>query len=82
MISLNFDRIFNVLARTTMQVSPLIRRVLADNPCPFTFKGTSSFIIGRGEVAIIDPGPDNDAHLAALLAAVKGETRQPYPRHP
>jgi glyoxylase-like metal-dependent hydrolase (beta-lactamase superfamily II) len=48
--------------------------VLADNPGPFTFKGTSSFIVGHGEVAIIDPGPDDDRHLAALLAAVKGET--------
>jgi glyoxylase-like metal-dependent hydrolase (beta-lactamase superfamily II) len=48
--------------------------VLADNPSPFTFKGTSSFIIGHGEVAIIDPGPDSDAHLEALLSAVKGET--------
>jgi glyoxylase-like metal-dependent hydrolase (beta-lactamase superfamily II) len=74
MVSLNFDRSFDVPAETTVAVSPLIRRVLADNPGPFTFKGTSSFIVGHGDVAIIDPGPDDDTHLAALLAAVKGET--------
>ena len=55
-------------------LSPLIRRVLARNPGPFTFKGTMSYIIGRGKVAIVDPGPDDDAHIAALLDAVRGET--------
>lgn len=74
MVSLSFDRSFDVPPETAMAVSPLIRRVLADNPGPFTFKGTSSFIIGHGEVAIIDPGPDSEAHLTALLAAVQGET--------
>ena len=57
----------------TEQLSPLIRRVLADNPSPFTFTGTQSFIVGRGEVAIIDPGPDLPKHVEALLAATKGE---------
>jgi glyoxylase-like metal-dependent hydrolase (beta-lactamase superfamily II) len=74
MVSLRFDRSFDVPPETAIAVSPLIRRVLADNPSPFTYKGTSSFIIGHGEVAIIDPGPDDDPHLAALLAAVRGET--------
>jgi glyoxylase-like metal-dependent hydrolase (beta-lactamase superfamily II) len=55
------------------QVSPLIRRVVADNPGPFTFRGTGTYIVGRGEVAVIDPGPDDPAHLAALLAATAGE---------
>jgi glyoxylase-like metal-dependent hydrolase (beta-lactamase superfamily II) len=55
-------------------VSPLIRRVTARNPSPFTFTGTHSFIIGRGTVAVIDPGPADDAHLAALLQALDGET--------
>ena len=56
------------------QVSPLIRRVIANNPGPFTFTGTGVYIIGRGEVAVIDPGPDLPEHLDALLAATKGET--------
>lgn len=55
------------------QVSPLIRRVIANNPGPFTFVGTGTYIVGRGEAAVIDPGPDDPAHLAAILAAVAGE---------
>jgi glyoxylase-like metal-dependent hydrolase (beta-lactamase superfamily II) len=54
-------------------VSPLIRRVVANNPGPFTFKGTGTYIVGHGEVAVIDPGPDDPAHLAAILKAVEGE---------
>lgn len=56
------------------QVSPLIRRVIANNPGPFTFTGTGTYIIGKGEVAVIDPGPDMADHLEAILAAVAGET--------
>ncbi len=55
------------------QVSPLIRRVIANNPGPFTFTGTGTYIIGKGEVAVIDPGPDMADHLEAILAAVAGE---------
>ncbi len=55
-------------------VSPLVRRVLAHNPGPFTYTGTGTYIVGRGTVAIVDPGPDDPAHVAALLAAVAGET--------
>lgn len=56
------------------QVSPRIRRVVAENPGPFTFTGTGTYIVGRGRVAVIDPGPALDAHLQALLKAVEGET--------
>ena len=59
-------------------VSPLIRRVVADNPGPFTYTGTGTYIVGRDApgagVAVIDPGPLDDAHLAALLAAVEGQS--------
>ena len=51
-----------------------MRRVLVDNPSAYTFKGTSTFIVGRGRVAVIDPGPEDERHLAALLHAVRGET--------
>jgi glyoxylase-like metal-dependent hydrolase (beta-lactamase superfamily II) len=54
-------------------VSPLIRRVVANNPGPFTYLGTGTYIVGRGEVAVIDPGPDLPEHLAAILKAVDGE---------
>jgi glyoxylase-like metal-dependent hydrolase (beta-lactamase superfamily II) len=56
------------------QVSPLIRRVVANNPGPFTYLGTGTYIIGKGEVAVIDPGPDMADHLDALMAALEGET--------
>ena len=55
-------------------LSPLVRRVLARNPSPFTYTGTGTYIVGTGTVAIIDPGPDNAGHISALLAAVAGET--------
>ena len=56
------------------QVTPLIRRVVCNNPGGFTFHGTGTYIIGRGDVAVIDPGPLDDAHIAALEKAVEGET--------
>jgi glyoxylase-like metal-dependent hydrolase (beta-lactamase superfamily II) len=56
------------------QISPLIRRVVARNPSPFTFKGTGTYVVGSGQVAIIDPGPDLTQHIDALLAALRGET--------
>ena len=57
------------------RLSPLLRRVIADNRSPFTFTGTCSYIVGEGKVAIVDPGPaDHPAHLAALLDAVRGES--------
>jgi glyoxylase-like metal-dependent hydrolase (beta-lactamase superfamily II) len=52
---------------------PLVRRVLAGNPSAFTFTGTQTYIVGRGEVAVIDPGPDDPDHVEALLRAVEGE---------
>lgn len=55
------------------RVSPLIRRVIANNPGPFTFTGTGTYIVGEGEVAVIDPGPDMSDHLEAILKAVAGE---------
>ena len=54
-------------------VSPGIRRVVANNPGPFTFTGTGTYIVGHGEVAVIDPGPALDTHLAALLTALEHE---------
>lgn len=55
------------------QVSPRIRRVIARNPGPFTYTGTGVYIVGRGEVAVIDPGPDLPEHFEALKAALAGE---------
>jgi glyoxylase-like metal-dependent hydrolase (beta-lactamase superfamily II) len=69
-----FDKNFNLKPGEAETVMPGIRRVLCNNPSPFTYKGTVSYIVGRGRVAIIDPGPDDPAHSTALLDAVRGET--------
>ena len=58
----------------TDELSPSIRRVVANNPGAFTYTGTGVYIIGRGEVAVIDPGPLQDDHFEALKAALDGET--------
>ena len=55
-------------------LTPLVRRLIAPNAGPFTFTGTCSYIVGRGRVAVIDPGPDDAGHIEALLAATTGET--------
>lgn len=57
---------------TLMQLSPLVGRVLAPNPSPFTYTGTQSYVVGTEEVAVIDPGPDDPAHLNALIVAIAG----------
>ena len=56
-----------------VDVSPTIRRIVAQNPGPFTFKGTGTYVVGHGKVAVIDPGPDLPAHVDALLEALDGE---------
>lgn len=69
-----FNREDAAVAGQVEQLSPLVRRILCDNPGPFTFKGTVTYVVGKGRVAIIDPGPDDPRHIATVLEAVKGET--------
>jgi len=69
-----FNRNFPLKPGVVEEARPLVRRILCNNPSPFTFSGTVSYIVGRGKVAIIDPGPADRAHAAALLDAVRGET--------
>jgi glyoxylase-like metal-dependent hydrolase (beta-lactamase superfamily II) len=69
-----FDKEFMLVPGKVDEPMPGVRRLLCNNPSPFTFKGTVSYIIGRGKVAIVDPGPEDAAHSAALLDAVRGET--------
>jgi glyoxylase-like metal-dependent hydrolase (beta-lactamase superfamily II) len=68
-----YNKTFDLIAGRAAEVAPGVRALVANNPGPFTFKGTVSYIIGRGDVAIVDPGPDDEAHIAALLDAVRGE---------
>ena len=55
----------------SVPVSPLIRRVTANNPGPFTYLGTGTYLIGHGAVAVVDAGPDDPAHVDAVLAALE-----------
>jgi glyoxylase-like metal-dependent hydrolase (beta-lactamase superfamily II) len=71
---MDFDRDDPFSYATVETLRPWLRRVVARNPSPFTFHGTGTFIVGRGTVAIVDPGPDLPEHVDALLEAVRGET--------
>ena len=71
---LPIDRRFEPRYGEAVRIAPLIRRVLAPNPSPFTFHGTGTYIVGHGRVAVIDPGPLLPAHLAALDRVLTGET--------
>lgn len=69
-----FNKKLDLAPDTVDNVVPGVRRIMADNPGPFTFKGTLTYIVGKGKVAIVDPGPDDPAHIAAVLDAVRNET--------
>lgn len=72
-MAIPFVREIDVAYGRVDQVSPLVRRVIANNPGAFTYTGTGVYIIGRGEVAVIDPGPLQDDHFEALKQALEGE---------
>lgn len=69
-----FNRAAPAPAGILEPISPGLRRIIAPNPSPMTFTGTCTYIVGHGEVAVIDPGPDDEAHLNALTQSLKGET--------
>ena len=70
-VVLPFSRDFDCEYGVADIVAPGLRRIVANNASPFTFKGTNSYIVGTGTVAVIDPGPDEEAHRAALLAELE-----------
>ena len=70
---LAFNRSQDVDYGVAQEVAPGVRRIVANNPGPYTFLGTNSYVVGSGEVAVIDPGPAEQSHLAAIAAAIKGE---------
>ena len=73
MSAIPFVRDFDFEYGRCDRLSEQVRRVVANNPGPFTYTGTGVYIIGRGEVAVIDPGPAITEHEAALDAALEGE---------
>ncbi len=68
-----FEREMDPAYGVLVPVSPSIRRITARNPGPFTYLGTGVYVVGSGEVAVIDPGPDLPEHVEALTAALAGE---------
>ena len=69
-----FDKTFDLKPGIAEDIAPKVRAICAGNASPFTFKGTVSYIVGSGNVAIIDPGPDDPDHIDALLKTVRDET--------
>jgi glyoxylase-like metal-dependent hydrolase (beta-lactamase superfamily II) len=70
---LKFDRSFDAAHGIPVPLSPLIRRIVCNNPSAFTFKGTCTYLVGHGDVGLIDPGPDDASHFEAILSALAGE---------
>lgn len=70
--ALDLDTAFEPRHGEAVQLSALVTRVTAANIGPFTFAGTNAYLVGRTDLAVIDPGPDDPAHRAALVAAVAG----------
>ena len=66
----SFDRSVIEPTGQAITISPLVRRLVAPNGGPFTFTGTCTYLVGQGDVAVIDPGPELDAHLDALITAI------------
>ncbi len=73
-MSIPFIRTFEFDYGVAAQLSPLVQRVIADNPGPFTYTGTGVFIIGTNSVCVIDPGPTTPDHIAAIDHALEGRT--------
>ncbi len=71
-MAIPFDRSLDAPYGENIRVSPMITRVLANNPSAFTFKGTGVYIVGERDVAVIDPGPLLADHIAALKRALAG----------
>lgn len=71
-MAIEFDTRFEPAHGQAVEVAPGVRRLTAGNPGPFTFHGTNSYIVGSDTLAVIDPGPEDEAHLQALLAAIGG----------
>lgn len=69
---LQFDTSFVPAHGTAVTVHPGIQRITVNNPSPFTFHGTNTYIVGDRSVCVIDPGPEEEAHFAALMAALAG----------
>ena len=71
-MALDFDTSFDPAHDTAVEVAPGVHRLTANNPGPFTFHGTNTYLVGDRTLAVIDPGPEDEAHFAALMKALAG----------
>ena len=71
-VTVPVNRAYDPAYGAAVRLSPLVTRVLANNPSPFTFHGTGTYLAGAGDLAVIDPGPDDPQHLEAILQAAAG----------
>lgn len=70
-----FNKSPEVVYGKAVEVAPGVRRLTCPNPSPYTFTGTQTYLVGRGDVAVIDPGPDQPEHLEAIMAALGPDER-------
>lgn len=71
-MAIEFDTHFDPAYGSAVEVAPGIRRMTVNNPSPFTFYGTNTYLLGHDTLAVIDPGPEDEAHYAALMEAIGG----------
>ncbi|TXR48070.1 MBL fold metallo-hydrolase [Phyllobacterium endophyticum] len=71
-MNLVFDKVFSPHYGEAIDIAPNVKRITVNNPSPFTFHGTNSYLIGKNSLALIDPGPIDEAHKAVLLRAIGG----------
>jgi glyoxylase-like metal-dependent hydrolase (beta-lactamase superfamily II) len=69
---IDFDTEFSPAYGNAVSIADEVQRLTVNNPSPFTFYGTNSYIVGRSTLAVIDPGPENEAHFDALMKAIDG----------
>jgi glyoxylase-like metal-dependent hydrolase (beta-lactamase superfamily II) len=72
MSSPNFRTEFDPRHGEAVDMVPGVQRVVCENPSPFTFHGTNSYLLGHDKIAVIDPGPPDEAHFQALMTAING----------
>ena len=78
MVDIPYRRELEFSYGSVAQLAPGIRRVIANNPSPFTFHGTGTYILGSGQVAVIDPGPNDGDHIDAILDALADEEERRF----
>lgn len=66
---------FNPKVGKPVELAPGLRRILAPNPSPMTFRGTNTYLLGNRDIAVIDPGPPDEDHLTAIMDALAGHQR-------